>query len=208
LSEAIIFNLQHPSLAMDNETAGIHLSNAGSSVLFENLFKSHFKSLHIYAISLVKEDALAEEIVQNVFYKLWEKKEQITIQKSITAYLYKSVYYESLNVIKHTKVGERYIKHLKYSAKDQQSPGDIASLKELQQKIDIAINELPEQCRAVFHLVRFEDLKYREAADKLGISVKTVENQMGKALRVLRTRLAEFLPVIVFLLINLKNLML
>lgn len=208
MSEAIIFNLEYPILAMDNDKAGIYLLNADSAALFESIFKSNYKNLHIYAISLVKDSAVADEIVQNVFYKLWEKKEKVKIQTSITAYLYRSVYYESLNLIKHAKVNESYKKYVSNTTKDHESPGDTASLKQLQQKIDTALNELPEQCRAIFHLIRFEELKYRDVADKLGISVKTVENQMGKALRVLRTKLAEFLPVLILLFINLKNVML
>ena len=88
---------------------------------------------------------------------------------------------------------------------DNHIPADQVALKELQQKIDKSINELPEQCRAIFQMSRFEDLKYRDIAAKLGISVKTVENQMGKALRTLRTKLAEFLPVLILLFVNVLN---
>ncbi len=72
--------------------------------------------------------------------------------------------------------------------------------RELEQKLDIALKELPQQCRTIFQMSRFEELKYREIADQLGLSVKTVENQMGKALRLLRVKLADFLPVVLTLL--------
>lgn len=190
---------------MDNDTAGIHQQNADSSALFENVFKTHFKSLHAYAITILRDDATAEEIVQNVFYKLWEKKDKITIESSLNAYLYKAVYYESLNFLKHAKVKEGYQAH----AARHHAAGDTTdslALKELQQKIDLAINQLPEQCRTVFQLSRYEGLRYKVIAEKLGISVKTVENHMGKALRTLRTKLIEYLPLLL-LIINLKNVM-
>lgn len=204
MSEALTFKVAYTISSMDKETAGIYVSSADNPALFENVFKSHYKSLHLYALSLVKDNVVADEIVQNVFYKLWKKRAQIKIETSITAYLYRAVYYESLNLIKHAKVSGNYIKYVGKNAEGHENPTDNASLKELQQKIDIAVNELPEQCRAIFQLIRFEELKYREAADKLGISIKTVENQMGKALRVLRSKLAEFLPVLILLFISCK----
>jgi RNA polymerase sigma-70 factor (ECF subfamily) len=79
------------------------------------------------------------------------------------------------------------------------------SLKELEGKLHTALNELPEQCRTIFQLSRFEELRYREIAERLGISVKTVENQMGKALKILRTKLVEFLPFTVFCLLKFLN---
>jgi RNA polymerase sigma-70 factor (ECF subfamily) len=203
LAEAIIFNPGYPNLLMDNDAAGIHQLNADSSALFENVFKTHFKSLHAYALAILKDDATAEEIVQNVFYKLWEKKDKITIESSLTAYLYKAVYYESLNYLKHVKVKEIHHAHVTRHNVGGDTTDSLA-LKELQQKIDLAITQLPEQCRTIFQLSRYEGLKYRMIADKMGISVKTVESQMGKALKTLRIKLIEYLPLLL-LIINLKN---
>ena len=189
---------------MENESAGRGLTNADAA-RFEQVFKTHFKNLHSYVYTIVKDEATAEEIVQNVFYKLWEKKERISIEVSVAAYLYKSVYSESLNYLKHIKVRAE---HKAYTAR-QDAAGhedmDPATIKELRSKIDEAVSELPEQCRAIFQMSRFEGLKYRDIADRLGISVKTVENQMGKALKTMRTKLLDYLPVIVFVLINIKN---
>ena len=203
MAEAIIFNPGYPNLLMDNEAAGIHQIDADSSALFENVFKTHFKSLHAYAFTILKDDTTAEEIVQNVFYKLWEKKDKITIESSLAAYLYKAVYYESLNFLKHMKVREVYHAHITRNNAGGDTMDSLA-LKELQQKIDLAINQLPEQCRTIFQLSRYEGLKYKVIAGKLGISVKTVESQMGKALKTLRTKLMEYLPILL-LIINLKN---
>ena len=134
-------------------------------------------------------------------------KEQITELQSINAYLYRAVYNESLNYLKHEKVKMAYQSHANHSMDKHESAEDQANVKQLEQRIQTAMNELPEQCRTIFQLSRFEELKYREIADRLGISVKTVENQMGKALKVLRTKLVEYLPVLWLLLVNLKNMM-
>jgi len=188
---------------MEKNTAGIAFTNTGGGALFEDVFKNHFKNLHAYACSIVKDDAAAEEIVQNIFYKLWEKKENISVEQSVSAYLYKAVHNESLNFIKHTKVKAAYRDYATHTGQAHEAT-DPATHRELQQKIETAINELPEQCRTIFQLSRFEGLKYRMIADQLGISVKTVENQMGKALRVLRSKLSDYLPVLFLLFINLK----
>jgi len=204
LAEAIIFNLQHADLLMDNDSAGTPFSHAGNPALFEDVFKTHFKGLHAYAGSIVKDEAAAEEIVQNVFYKLWERKSQIQIEQSVTGYLYRAVYNDSLNYIRHNKVKAVYQDHAARNTTEG-AAADPATLRELQQKIDTTINGLPEQCRTIFQMSRFEDLKYRTIADKLGISVKTVENQMGKALRILRTKLGDYLPALLLIFINIKK---
>jgi len=82
---------------------------------------------------------------------------------------------------------------------EQEKPAEKVIMGELEKKLETALRELPEQCRTIFQLSRFEDLKYKEIADKLGLSVKTIENQMGKALRLLRLKLVDFLPTILLL---------
>jgi len=207
LAEAIIFNLQHPDLLMHNDSAGIPHSHADNAALFESIFKTHFKGLHGYACSIVKDETTAEEMVQNVFYKLWERKSQVQIEQSVAAYLYRAVYNESLNYLRHNKVRATY-QQQSMSTNTEGTETDPATLRELQQRIDSTINELPEQCRTIFQMSRFEDLKYKNIADKLGISVKTVENQMGKALRILRTKLMDYLPTLLLLFINMKKMIL
>jgi RNA polymerase sigma-70 factor (ECF subfamily) len=205
LAEAIIFEPEYPNLLME-ETAGINPPGAGLAQ-FEDVFKTHFKNLHVYAYTIIKDDAAAEEIVQNVFYKLWEKRDQVKIEQSLSAYLYRSVHNDCLNYLKHAKVKAAHQVHAGHNSHITDNQGDPAALKELREKIEAALNELPEQCRTVFQMSRFEGLRYRMIADELGISVKTVENHMGKALRLLRSKLAAFLPVLVLLFINVKNLL-
>ena len=167
---------------------------------FELLFKAHYSALHAYAHTMLKDEMMAEEVVQNLFLKLWERKERLDEQAAVKAYLYKCVYHDCLNHIRHQKVQMRYTSHAVYHHKDMAAEASAtAELSELQQHIDKALNELPQQCRTVFQMSRFEELKYREIAEQLNISVKTVENQMGKALKLLRSKLADFLPLIICL---------
>ena len=177
---------------------GIFTAGRGVEDLFEQVFKSHFKSLHSYACTIMKDPMPAEEIVQNIFLKLWEKKEEITIKENISVYLYRAVHNESLNYLRHRKVRSAYQSYAmrQHKQTEQEKPAEKVVMKELEKKLEIALQELPEQCRTIFQLSRFEDLKYREIADRLGLSVKTIENQMGKALKLLRLKLVDFLPTI------------
>lgn len=173
----------------------------GINAVFEKLFKTHFKALHAYAYTMVKDESSAEEIVQNLFLKLWEKKDDLIIHTSLKAFLYRSVYNECLNYIKHQQVKLKYQQHSAYTMKDESDHASSGlQVKELEQRLQEALNRLPEGCRTIFQMSRFEELTYREIADKLMISIKTVENQMGKALRILRLELVDFLPMLVLLL--------
>ena len=168
---------------------------------FEQVFKTHYKNLHAYAFTMLKDEDEAEEMVQQVFFKLWERSEHLSFSGSIAAYLYRAVHNESLNFIKHQKVKAGHQLHVAYSMKNKSEQAQPKMIrKELENKFREALNELPEQCRTVFQLSRFEDMKYKEIADKLDISVKTVENHMGKALKLLRTKLVDFLPLLLILL--------
>ena len=170
---------------------------------FEAVFKTHFKRLYAYAFTIVKEEMAAEEMVQNVFYKIWEKKGRVSITSSVTAYLYRSVYHESLNYLKHQKVKAAYQAHATSEGIHQwDSATSRMHLSELEQNLNRALAELPEQCRTIFQMSRFEELKYQEIADRLGLSIKTVENQMGKALKILRIKLVDYLPLVIAFLIE------
>ncbi len=172
-----------------------------SDALFEQVFKDNFKALHAYAYTMLKDEDAAEDVVQQMFVKLWEKRQETQITQSIQAYLYRTVHNSCLNYIKHEKVKEAHSKYAKHTMSEGAEHITKAIVgKELSNKIQQALKELPEQCRTIFQLSRFEELKYREIADKLNLSVKTVENQMGKALRIMRVALAEYLPVLGWLL--------
>ena len=173
---------------------------------FEQLFKSHFKALHAYANVILKDEDDADEIVQNIFLKFWEKRNLLNVQTSLKAYLYKCVYHDSLNFLKHRKIKIKYKDFAAYTMNEEHLPASSkVEMTELEYNLGLALNELPEQCRTIFQMSRFEELKYREIAERLGLSIKTIENQMGKALRILRLELADFLPLILLGLMHYKN---
>jgi RNA polymerase sigma-70 factor (ECF subfamily) len=171
---------------------------------FETVFKQYYEGLCCYASMWLKDTDESEEIVQLVFVQLWEKREKIQISTSLKSYLYKSVYHSALNTIKHQKIKEEYL-HMKQSQIQENEIQSNQSLKELETRIEKALNTLPEQCKLIFSMSRFEDLKYREIADILNISIKTVENQMGKALKLMRHNLSDFLTILLVIIYFIKK---
>lgn len=169
---------------------------------FEEIFKAHYQALCAFAFGVVSDADMSEEIVQDVFVKLWTNKNEIEITKSVKSYLYKAVRNSSLNAIKHLKVKEEYKRHNKIERdKAECTLSDDLVENELDRQIKAAIDHLPTERKKIFLLSRNEGLKYKEIAEKLGISVKTVENQMGKALAMLREELAEYLPAVLIAII-------
>ncbi len=173
---------------------------ARDEAAFEQVFKQYYKTLHAYACTILNDEAEAEERVQQVFFKVWERAENLSFQGSVAAYLYRAVHNECLNFLKHENVKSAHRLYVVHRMKNE-SHTDKTMDKELEQQFREAMNELPEQCRTVFQLSRFEELKYKEIADRLDISVKTVENHMGKALKLLRLKLVDFL-FFVFIFLN------
>ncbi|RYY93877.1 MAG: RNA polymerase sigma-70 factor [Chitinophagaceae bacterium] len=188
-----------------NEHRLIALLGQKDAATFEEVFKAHYRPLHAYACQLLKDSDLAEEAVQNVFFRLWDRSGSLNISGPVAAYLYRAVHNEALNQLKHQSVRTRHglqVSHLAAGAASEPASARVQQ-KELAARLQEALIELPEQCRTIFQMSRFEELRYREIAERLGLSVKTVENQMGKALRILRSRLADLLGILLFILLKL-----
>jgi len=169
---------------------------------FEGLFRDYFPPLMAFARKILGDEEDAREVVQQVFINLWEKRERLDLSTSLKSYLFTSVHHRSLNVIRDRK------KFSSAEVPDVAGEWDVSvqieSL-ELEGKIREVIESLPEKCREVFELNRFEGLKYSEIAARLGISVKTVENQMTKALKILRDQLGKYLSLILWMLLYTLN---
>jgi len=175
----------------------------GKQTALEMIFKTHYRPLCNYAYSFLNDKDEAEEVVQSSFISLWEKRDTISIQTSFKSYLYRMVRNACLNAIKHQKVKKSYADQEKISGEPIHNlVSETVVSTELEARIFKAIEVLPEQCRLVFQLSRFEELKYQEIADQLGISIKTVENHMGKALKIMREQLKEYLPLLIIYLGN------
>lgn len=177
---------------MDKEDEITGRIRRGEIKAFESLFRSSYSSLVRYSVSIVKDHDTAEEIVQDLFCRLWKDKEKLSIRSSLNGYLFRSTYNRSLKWIEHMKVVKKY--ESDSSLSDQESPSTpLQQLQfgELQEVIARTMEGLPERCGEIFYLNRFEGLKYREIAEKLSISVKTVEANMGKALKEFRKTVGE-----------------
>ncbi|HVF39547.1 MAG TPA: RNA polymerase sigma-70 factor [Gemmatimonadaceae bacterium] len=166
----------------------------GDEAAFDAIFRTWYAPLVRFADSLVRSRAVAEELVQDVMLELWRRRESLAADSSLQAYLFQSTRNRSLNHIRHERVERRG----DFPSDAESAVPAAASSLLFEEEIDIAvkraISDLPVRCREVFELSRTHGLKYAEIATTLGISVKTVEAQMGKALRILREQLAQFLP--------------
>ncbi len=189
---------------MNNSGHYTHLTLSEGA--FEKIFKEHFKGLCFLSQRYVKDFEIAREIVQDTFLLLWEKRETIDTSKSVISYLATAVCNKSLNFLRDNR---KFSKDLLIAEHlfpvSVQASSDMLVAQEIQVIIDNAIEELPEKCRQVFILNRFEQMKYHEIADKLQLSVKTVEAQMSKALHHMRIRLADYIQVLLVMMFFLKK---
>ena len=132
--------------------------------------------------------------------KLWKKREELEIRTSLKSYLFRAVRNACLNMISHINIREEYKKYHELEVReDEKNFTDESIVTELEDRIRKTIDTLPVERRKVFVLSRFEGLKYKEIAERLNISVKTVENQMSKALKFLRENLVDYLPIILLI---------
>ncbi len=170
---------------------------------FEKVFREYFVVLSYYALKLVNDHDTAKDIVHQVFINIWEKRDTITLDRPIRSYLYTSVHNRCLNFIRdREKFVEYEAGETELSSVAGMEDSDIMEKEETEARIAHAIASLPDRCRDVFRLSRFENKKYAEIAGILDISVKTVEAQMSRALRILRDELKDLLLILILLFIS------
>ncbi|MCT4589544.1 MAG: RNA polymerase sigma-70 factor [Carboxylicivirga sp.] len=183
------------------ETFLISQLQSGNKAAFEYIFKSYYDSLCLYSYRYVKDKVLAEDVVADFFERFYNKRLQLNVNVSIRSYLFTSIRNLSLNSIRDQK-NNLSIDEIE---PDESSdilgvkPKDFSSLldEDVQAKIEEAINLLPDQCRLIFQMSRFQKMKYKEISDELDISVKTVETQISRALKKLRTELKDYLHLFI-----------
>lgn len=159
---------------------------------FEQLFHNYYGHLCLFASGILKDEISAEEIVQDFFVKLWEKRKQLTIETSVKSYLFQSIKNLCLNFIQHNKTKLRYAQSVLSNLENIQNDEDYFTEIYLAEKIEESILSLPEKRKEIFRMSREDGLKYREIAEKLNISIKTVETQMGLAIKTLRNKLKNY----------------
>jgi RNA polymerase sigma-70 factor, ECF subfamily len=177
----------------------INNSEQQLSTLVEQYFQSHFEGLYRYAFTILKNNDDAKDAVQAVFVNLWEKRANIDEQQSVQSYLYTSVYHYCLNVKRNEKVRIAYIQN---NQAIQQQFNDALISRENITMITEALESLPTQCKLIFFKSRFEKMKYAEIAREMDLSVKTVEAQVGKALKILREKLSKVMVLFILFLIQ------
>ena len=187
---------QPPERAAEAESTRVLFGRLrqGDTAAFDAIFRQWYATLVGVAQGILRDRALAEEVVQDVMLELWRRREELVIGDSPRAYLLRATRNRALNHLRHLRVEQRGAVYAAGPTEAAPQGASVVVEDELGAALSAAVADLPARCREVFELSRVQGLSYAEIARALDISVKTVENQMGKALRVLRTRLAAWLP--------------
>jgi RNA polymerase sigma-70 factor (ECF subfamily) len=159
---------------------------------FQELFNLHYKELCRIVFPILKSKDTAEDVVQDVFVKFWLRKTELQDVSNYRAYLYKSVVYRALDYIRKEKTERLFKDELKIVHSQFQDADATLEEKELRDAIETGIQKMPDQMQIIFHLSRFSSLKNREIAEELKISIKTVESNVTKALKILSEHLSHF----------------
>lgn len=160
---------------------------------FRILFNRHYKILLGTAINMLHEVPIAKDIVQDVFLKLWQKRMELTIHSNPAAYLKRAVINRALNQIKSKKSFVQVEELLEEKSQEATALQQLAA-EDLKTALNQALDTLPEKCRLIYTMRRLEGMSLKEIASHLDISPKTVENQITKALKVLKEAARPFLP--------------
>ena len=172
---------------------------------YEKVFREYYRPMTAYAFRFLNNLADSESIVQDVFLRLWQKRHDIMIVSSLQNYLFRSVKNHCINHIEHEKIKTGYQVMVIRNETDRTEYSEFFLEFGLKTKIEAAITALPQKRQEIFRLAREDGLKYREIAEKLEISVKTVETQMTLALKQLRESLKAFKNLVLFFLIAFKG---
>ncbi|NCE72101.1 RNA polymerase sigma-70 factor [Odoribacter sp. Z80] len=166
-------------------------------ILFENSFREFFKSLCFHAMSFVKDEEVAKDVVHDVFLTVWVRRDEIDFAQPILPYLLSLTRHRAINYLEHLKVKVRHAEQ-KPEAEEVYLPADDAGHEELILKIKARIGTLPDRCREVMFLYLIECKKYKEIAEILGISVNTVKTHISTGLKYLREEFPASLLLLCF----------
>ncbi|MBO9154805.1 RNA polymerase sigma-70 factor [Chitinophaga sp. GCM10012297] len=183
------------SIYTDSEL--LHHLNTGSRGAFDEIYHRHWRAMYCSAFVVLKDEAACMDLLQDVFVWLWEHRGRLQVSV-LKAYLLMAVRYKAANYIRRSRVHAAFFEQVERTQVAEETVSPV-ELKELQAIIGQFTLDLPERCRQVFYLSRFEYLSNKEIAEKLGVSEKTVENQLTIALRKLRVKLGSLSAFNIFL---------
>ena len=177
---------------------------------FDSIYINNFSRLFLFAKEYVLFDEEAENIVQDIFLMLWEKREALRVDVSLTAYLFTLVKNKCIDFLRHQMVEQMYSENVKHEYNEELNvklfalesfDHNFSSEEQIEILLRNAIDKVPERCRLIFIKSRIEGKKYKEIAEELNLSVNTVEGQISIALKKLREELKDYLPLLLFLFI-------
>jgi len=192
---------------MEKEQELIHLLKTGREDAIKQIFDRYYVDLCLYADSILKDRYASEEVVEELFITIWLKAKDLTIITSLKNYLYRSVHNNSIKYLKKKYTEGKNIE--KFMIHENEFNCDASNCqfenlitKEIEDKANAILSDLPDRCREIYILNRYENLSYPEIAKKLNIDLSTVKTQMSRAFEKFRTGLKDFLTVLVMLLIS------
>jgi len=176
----------------------------GDACSFNTIYNEHSKSLYVYLLHKLKDPDVCNDVLQDIFISLWEKKEQLSIEVSVKAYLYQAARFKVIDLYRQDVKYQKYLADLgDFITVEATSITERIDSKQKLQEIEVAVNNLPEKMREIFILSRYEHQSTRDIADKTKLSRQTVKNQISKALRILRLSYISTDIILLFILTRL-----
>ncbi len=176
-----------------NESELLVRLSQGDEEAFDALFRQFYPAVVRSAVRIVRETAIAEELAQDVFLAMWRRRDSLNLSASPQSYLFQAVRNRALNFLRNSAVAKRNAEVIQPTNESPEMADDNATVHDLQSAFRAAVASLPPRCKEVFEMSRDRGLRYSEIADILGISVKAVEANMGRALKSLREKLSPWL---------------
>lgn len=161
-------------------------------VALRSLYSSYYRYVCTVIYNMIGDSATAEDMSQEVFVEVWNRRETLEVKTSLKGYLRMIAVNKTLNYIRSKKMNFEQEDAILHIPSSENSSQIVLEAEDLQNAINISVDQLPEKCRIIFGLSRYEEKSYREISEELGISIKTVENQMSKALKIVRKAVIVF----------------
>jgi len=184
---------------MEDDSLFFQKVKEGDEASFEMLFKKYYVRLTHFAYTYVKDQAEAEELVQNTFVRIWEKRENIHLKVSFKSYLYQAVRNGGLNHVRNVKNKKSHLTVISSRDHDLPNAENDLNVNDIKYQLYQALENLPPRCKRIFQMSRLEGMKHSEIAKYLDLKTKTIENQIGIALKYLRIELSEYLHILILL---------